>query len=367
MPEYLAPGVYVEETSFRSKSIEGVSTTTTGFVGPTRYGPTDDTPEILTSLTDYERTYGDGRPLQFIAEDAEIKTKGAIDDQPLVELPNDMWSAVRAFFDNGGARLYVKRIYRPLAIGDKPDAGKADARALYAGSATATIGAKGGADPDKEAGIVVSARYPGVAGARRVRVTLERSQNRLRVSEGANGKVFELMGVQDRDVVLLRKGPQGAAASFAFALATATAGQNEETVWTLTSGIAGDSTIAGLGDGLSALGEQGEVYVITAAITDLPPGEPESLPVAGLPLDPQHRRDRSHDSLFDVFNPTPLRASDRLDLAVTIALADAEADLDKVNGLAVMRRLLRESATRTDPLGRSPRPICRTPARAGSR
>ena len=36
MPEYLAPGVYVEETSFRSKSIEGVSTTTTGFIGPAR-------------------------------------------------------------------------------------------------------------------------------------------------------------------------------------------------------------------------------------------------------------------------------------------------------------------------------------------
>ena len=33
MPEYLAPGVYVEEISFRAKSIEGVSTTTTGFVG----------------------------------------------------------------------------------------------------------------------------------------------------------------------------------------------------------------------------------------------------------------------------------------------------------------------------------------------
>ena len=39
MPEYLAPGVYVEETSFRSKSIEGVSTSTTGFVGPARKGP----------------------------------------------------------------------------------------------------------------------------------------------------------------------------------------------------------------------------------------------------------------------------------------------------------------------------------------
>ena len=33
MPEYLAPGVYVEEVSFRAKSIEGVSTSTAGFVG----------------------------------------------------------------------------------------------------------------------------------------------------------------------------------------------------------------------------------------------------------------------------------------------------------------------------------------------
>jgi len=39
MPEYLAPGVYVEETSFRAKSIEGVGTSTTAFVGPTRRGP----------------------------------------------------------------------------------------------------------------------------------------------------------------------------------------------------------------------------------------------------------------------------------------------------------------------------------------
>ena len=39
MAEYLAPGVYVEEVSFRSKSIEGVPTSTTGFAGMTRYGP----------------------------------------------------------------------------------------------------------------------------------------------------------------------------------------------------------------------------------------------------------------------------------------------------------------------------------------
>ena len=53
MPEYLAPGVYVEETSFRSKSIEGVSTTTTGFIGPSRYGPVDLEPDIVTSLGEF--------------------------------------------------------------------------------------------------------------------------------------------------------------------------------------------------------------------------------------------------------------------------------------------------------------------------
>ena len=41
MPEYLAPGVYVEEVSFRSKSIEGVPTSTTGFAGMTRYDALD--------------------------------------------------------------------------------------------------------------------------------------------------------------------------------------------------------------------------------------------------------------------------------------------------------------------------------------
>lgn len=38
MPEYLAPGVYVEETSYRSKSIEGVPTSTGDFFGSIRRG-----------------------------------------------------------------------------------------------------------------------------------------------------------------------------------------------------------------------------------------------------------------------------------------------------------------------------------------
>ncbi len=65
MPEYLAPGVFVEEVSFRAKSIEGVSTTTTGFVGATRYGPIDIEPEIVTSLVEFERAYGGKQRLSF--------------------------------------------------------------------------------------------------------------------------------------------------------------------------------------------------------------------------------------------------------------------------------------------------------------
>src|SRR5438132_7134186 len=86
MPEYLAPGVYVEEVSFRSKEIEGVSTSTAGFVGATGVGPTEG-PRVVTSLTDFERTYGDGCRLTF----ADVAAP----------LHNYMWHAARAFLRAG--------------------------------------------------------------------------------------------------------------------------------------------------------------------------------------------------------------------------------------------------------------------------
>jgi len=96
MPEYLAPGVFVEEVSYRAKSIEGVSTTTTGFVGPTRYGPIDLEPDIITSLVEFERIYG-GKDKLVYEDDGETD--------------NYMWNAVRAFFEEGGKRLYVARAF----------------------------------------------------------------------------------------------------------------------------------------------------------------------------------------------------------------------------------------------------------------
>ena len=53
MPEYLSPGVYVEEISTGAPPIEGVSTSTAGFLGPTERGP--ETPQLITSFLDYQR------------------------------------------------------------------------------------------------------------------------------------------------------------------------------------------------------------------------------------------------------------------------------------------------------------------------
>jgi len=98
MPEYLAPGVFVEETSFRSKSIQGVGTSVAGIVGPTRTGPLRGTPEVLTSYGDYTRVFGDANPLKY--GDTEV--------------PNYTAFSAKAFFDNGGKQLYVTRITREV-------------------------------------------------------------------------------------------------------------------------------------------------------------------------------------------------------------------------------------------------------------
>ena len=53
MPEYLSPGVYIEEFEIGAKPMEGVSTSTAGFLGETERGPT--TPCLITSWLQYQR------------------------------------------------------------------------------------------------------------------------------------------------------------------------------------------------------------------------------------------------------------------------------------------------------------------------
>src|SRR6185312_14827083 len=122
MPEYLSPGVYVEETTFRSKSIEGVATSTTGFAGVTRYGPVQyvdggrrgpgsTEARLITSFTEFERVYGG---LEQIVPD---------DGSPARE--SYLAHAARAFFLNGGRRLYVSRVFAPTGTDPNLDWGVA--------------------------------------------------------------------------------------------------------------------------------------------------------------------------------------------------------------------------------------------------
>jgi phage tail sheath protein FI len=86
MPEYLSPGVYVEEIQTGPRPIEGVGTSTAGMAGVTERGPIS--PRLITSWLEYQRWYG-----------------GYLDLSDSY-LPY----AVQGFFDNGGQRLFLARI-----------------------------------------------------------------------------------------------------------------------------------------------------------------------------------------------------------------------------------------------------------------
>ncbi len=102
MPEYLSPGVYVEEVPGSSKPIEAVGTSTAGFIGESRKGPLNK-PILVTNWSTFTKHFGD-------FEDA-----GALAH------------AVYGFFNNGGSRCFV------LNVGTEVGKEKAGKAALYIG------------------------------------------------------------------------------------------------------------------------------------------------------------------------------------------------------------------------------------------
>lgn len=181
MPEYLTPGVYVEETSFRSRAIEGVATSTFGMVGLTRYGPVPyfltppgspqvvmvPSPTLVTSFTEFERAFGG---------------LGEVGSDQLADRTNYLAYAARAFFANGGRRLYVSRAF-PF---DRTGAGEID---LAADFAALPVGAPPVA--------TWRARWPGAAGNDfAVRASFQRTKNVLTTTTRAGVTTHVLKGVQ---------------------------------------------------------------------------------------------------------------------------------------------------------------------------
>lgn len=92
MAEYLSPGVYIEEYDSSPRAIEGVGTSTAGFIGMTAKGPSIGAPSLVTSFADFQRQFGG-----YLSEYTHGEFR---------YLPN----AVEQFFVNGGTRCYVSRV-----------------------------------------------------------------------------------------------------------------------------------------------------------------------------------------------------------------------------------------------------------------
>ena len=111
MAEYLHPGVFVEERSSGVRPIEGVGTSTAGFVGATARG----VPNKATFVTTFRA---------FVSKFGDVAREGPY-------LPY----AVEQFFANGGRRCYVVRAL-------------SDASSLLAGVTVPARENAGAFDPD---------------------------------------------------------------------------------------------------------------------------------------------------------------------------------------------------------------------------
>ncbi|MCH5258812.1 MAG: phage tail sheath family protein [Lachnospiraceae bacterium] len=92
MAEYLSPGVYVEEFESGGKPMEGVGTSTAGFIGLAERGPTQGIPQLITNFADFKRNYG-----------------GYLSENEFGEY-RFLAYAVEHFFINGGSRCFVSRV-----------------------------------------------------------------------------------------------------------------------------------------------------------------------------------------------------------------------------------------------------------------
>ena len=161
MPEYLAPGVFVEEIDSGSKPIEGVGVNTAAFIGYAKSGEFNK-PTFISSWSDFCRYYGeddstvlsalsnelDKSPVELLSakrasrkgllEFAQISINSmvatnkaggssngkvaswsefvkkyniSLTPQPFME-DSYLAYAVRGYYDNGGARAYIVRVAR---------------------------------------------------------------------------------------------------------------------------------------------------------------------------------------------------------------------------------------------------------------
>ena len=58
MAENLSPDAYVGKFDSGAKPMEGVETSTAGFIGAAERGPVEGRPRLITNFEDFKRNYG---------------------------------------------------------------------------------------------------------------------------------------------------------------------------------------------------------------------------------------------------------------------------------------------------------------------
>ena len=135
MPVLLTyPGVYIEEIPSGVRTITGVATSITAFLGRARLGPINE-PVTINSFGDFERQFG-----------------GLAVDYPLSY-------AVRDFYLNGGSQAIIVRLFKVLIPPGADDIAKAQAKADTLAKLTVD-------------GVAITAKSPGVWG-KKLRVTID--------------------------------------------------------------------------------------------------------------------------------------------------------------------------------------------------
>lgn len=246
MPEYLAPGVFIEEVDSGSKPIEGVGVNTAAFLGFAKSGEFN-TPTFITNWTQFCQLFGEsehqflralsdetGQPASDLLtgkrasrkswnDYAQSVVRGAIasagnsqNASPAVSVRSYpeflgkykidgssspylenayLAHAVRGYYDNGGGRCYIVRIARPEdveALQYTPGSTAASDTALPASSplplitaaaATASVGP-----------FLISAKEPGVQG-NDIRIEMEpvgddSGEVRIRAVRGSDTEQF---------------------------------------------------------------------------------------------------------------------------------------------------------------------------------
>ena len=97
MAEYLSPGVYVEEFDSGPTPMQGVGTSTAGFIGVAERGPVVGSPVLVTGPADFTRKFG-----------------GYLHESEFGQY-RFLAHAVNHFFANGGSRAFIMRVAPPDA------------------------------------------------------------------------------------------------------------------------------------------------------------------------------------------------------------------------------------------------------------